>query len=302
MSTVVGISKTVFAIGCVVSLVAGLFIGAFALAPFFTRTEREVLVIMGSTTVLPIMEDCAQKFMELHPNTDIRVSGGGSGVGIANIIDGVCDIAMASREPTEEEYQAAAEAGVDMVLHPIALDAVCVIVHPCVENALGEPLKLKIEEVREIFTGRLTYWDQVDPRLPHEPITVFIREPGSGTRGTFEEHVLREGDICVGHEKHGNPAMRDAVATTEWSIGYVGLGFVTENVRAVWIYNDDLGTYVQPGVDTVKNGTYPLSRKLYLITNGTPEEGSLIDRFIDFVLSPEGQQIVEQKGFIPLTD
>jgi len=106
--------------------------------------------------------------------------------------------------------------------------------------------------------------------------------------------------VCVGSEKHGNPALRDAVASTPWSIGYVGLGFVTEDVRAVWIYNEELGNYVEPSKETVKNGAYPMCRELYLITNGRPPEGSLIAKFIRFMLSPEGQAIVEEKGFIAI--
>jgi len=299
---VVGISRRAFVIGCLLSLLVGLAIGAFVLGPLVTRPSqvREVLIITGSTTCLPVIEACARRYMELHPEADIRVSGGGSGVGIANLIDGICDTAMASRRPKPEEIKAANASGVNMILHAFALDAVCVIVHPCVEEALGGPLKLRIEEVRKIFVGEWTYWDQVDPRLPHEPITVFIREPGSGTRGTFEEFVLHEGDVCVGSEKHGNPALRDAVASTPWSIGYVGLGFVTEDVRAVWIYNEELENYVKPSKETVKDGTYPMCRELYLITNGRPPEGSLIAKFIEFVLSPEGQAIVEEKGFIAI--
>ena len=299
---VMGISKKTFAICCLLSLLAGLVIGTFAIAPLVVRPSpaREVLVITGSTTCLPVIEACARRYMQLHPEADVRVSGGGSGVGIANLVDGVCDIAMASRQPKPEEIKAANASGVNMILHAFALDAVCVIVHPCIEEALGEPLKLGIEEVRKIFVGEWTYWDQVDPRLPHEPVTVFIREPGSGTRGTFEEFVLHEGDVCVGSEKHGNPALRDAVASTPWSIGYVGLGFVTEDVRAVWIYNEELGSYVKPSKETVKDGTYPMCRELYLITNGRPPEGSLIAKFIKFVLSPEGQAIVEEKGFIAI--
>ena len=299
---VMGISKKTFAICCLLSLLAGLVIGTFAIAPLVVRPSpaREVLVITGSTTCLPVIEACARRYMQLHPEADVRVSGGGSGVGIANLVDGVCDVAMASRLPDTREVAAANATGVNMILHAFALDAVCVIVHPCVEETLGRPLKLKVEEVRKIFVGEWTYWDQVDPRLPHEPITVFIRESGSGTRGTFEEFVLLEGDVCVGSEKHGNPALRDAVASTPWSIGYVGLGFVAKNVRAIWVYNEELRTYIEPSKEKVKDGTYPMCRKLYLITNGLPPEGSLIEKFIEFVLCPEGQAIVEEKGFIAI--
>jgi len=263
---------------------------------------REILVITGSTTVLPVVEECARECMKLNPNADIRVSGGGTGVGIANLIDGICDIAMASREPGPEEIARANETGVNLVLHRIAIDAICVIVHPVVEETLGEPLELKLEDLREIFTGERRYWNQVDPRLPPEPIIVFVREPGSGTRGTFEELILREGDECIGYEKHGNPALRDAVAATKWSIGYVGLGFVNEGVRVVWIYNEELGEYAEPSKESARSGIYPLTRYLYLVTDGVPPEGSLARDFIEFVLSPEGQRIVEEVGYISITE
>lgn len=303
MRETIGVSKGLLLIGCIVGLLVGLALGALILGSLIAgpKPTRETCVIMGSTTVLPIIEECARVFMKNNPWADIRVSGGGSGVGIANLIDGVCDIAMASRKPKPEEIDAANATGVNMVLHAIALDAVCVIVHPSVEEALGEPLKLTLEELRKIFIGEWTTWSQVNPKLPDKPIIVFIREPGSGTRGTFEDFVVKEGDVCVGHEKHGNPALRDAVKNTPWSIGYVGLGFVEEpDVRAVHIYNDEIGEYVEPSKDTVRKGIYPLVRKLYLITNGRPPEGSLVARFIDFVLSPKGQSIVEDKGFIAI--
>ncbi|HDD64276.1 MAG TPA: phosphate ABC transporter substrate-binding protein [Thermoprotei archaeon] len=297
----IGVNKSFFLIGCIVSMLVGLVIGAYILEPLMTKPSRETCVIMGSTTVLPIIEECARTFMNRNQWADIRVSGGGSGVGIANLIDGICDIAMASREPNPKEIDAANATGVNMVLHAIALDAISIIVHPSVEEALGEPLKLTLEEVRKIFVGEWTKWSEVNSKLPDKPIIVFIREPGSGTRGTFEEFVLKKGDVCVGNEKHGNPALRDAVKNTPWSIGYVGLGFVEEpNVRVVYIFNDKIGDYVKPSREAVKEGIYPMSRKLYLITNGQPSEGSLVKKFLDFVLSPEGQAIVEGKGFIAI--
>ena len=173
---VAGVSRRMLVTGCFLSLLVGLAIGAFVLGPLVTKPSqvREVLIITGSTTCLPVIEACARRYMELHPEADIRVSGGGSGVGIANLVDGVCDIAMASRQPKPEEIKAANASGVNMILHAFALDAVCVIVHPCIEEALGEPLKLGIKEVRKIFVGEWTYWDQVDPRLPHELSLIHI--------------------------------------------------------------------------------------------------------------------------------
>ncbi|MEM0095863.1 MAG: phosphate ABC transporter substrate-binding protein [Candidatus Bathyarchaeia archaeon] len=260
------------------------------------------ITLSGSTTVLPIANACAIALMNKYPGITITVQGGGSGVGYSNVIDGVVDIGMASREPKTTEIENARSKGVDLWLHPIALDAVCVVVHPSVANS-SYPLSLTLQEVGKIFAGIYTYWDEVKSGLPHKEIVVIVREPGSGTRGTFEEYTMHPWKYDVttrASVQPSNPAVKRMVETTPYSIGYVGFGFISENMHVVALAKEAGKPYVYPTVESIAKGEYPISRYLYLVTNGQPKSGSLADRFIDFVRSKEGQQIVEANGYLKL--
>ena len=261
------------------------------------RTES--ISISGSTTVLPIANACAIAFMNKYTGTSITVSGGGSGRGYSEVIDGVVDIGMASRPPKQKEIDDARKKEAALWLYPIALDAVCVVVHPSV----NETLKLTLQEIAEIFAGIYTKWSQVRPSLPDEEIYVVVREPGSGTRGTFEEHVMKPYGYKVTDEAHvlpSNPAVRTTIETTPYSIGYVGFGFITPNMVVVALAEEEGKPYIHPTIESIASFRYPISRHLYLVTRARPESGSLTDRFIDFILSPEGQEIVEEQGFLKL--
>jgi len=261
------------------------------------RTES--IRISGSTTVLPIANACAIAFMNKYPRTSITVTGGGSGRGYSEVIDRVVDIGMASRPPKQKEINDAKKKGVALWLYPIALDAVCVVVHPSV----NETLKLTLQEVGKIFAGIYTRWSDVNPSLPDEPIYVVVREPSSGTRGTFEEYVMEPYGYSVTdavHVRPSNPAVRTTIETTPYSIGYVGLGFVTSKMVVVALAEEEGEPYIYPSIESIASFKYPISRYLYLVTNTRPKSGSLADRFIDFILSPEGQEIVEEQGFLKL--
>ena len=255
--------------------------------------------ISGSTTVLPIANACAIAFMNKYTGTSITISGGGSGRGYSEVIDGVVDIGMASRPPKQEEIDDAREKGAALWLYPIALDGVCVVVHPSV----NETLRLTLQEVAKIFAGIYTRWSEVKPGLPDEPIYVVVREPGSGTRGTFEEFVMKPYGCSVtdaAHVQPSNPAIRTMIETTPYSIGYIGFGFITPNMVVVALAEEEGKPYIYPTTENIASFKYPISRYLYLVTSTRPESGSLTDRFIDFVLSPEGQEIVEEQGFLKL--
>lgn len=260
------------------------------------------ITISGSTAVLPIVNASAIEMMKKYPGITITVRGGGSGVGYSSIIDGVVDIGMASREPKAKEIKDAKSKGVDLWLHPIALDTICVVVHPSVANS-SYPLRLTLQEVGKIFAGITRYWNDVDPRLPHKEIVVFVREPGSGTRGTFEEYTMRPWRYNVTARamvRPSNPAVRETVEATPYSIGYVGFGFLSDKMHVVALAKEPGKPYVYPTIDSIAKGEYPISRFLYLVTNGRPKSGSLSDRFIDFMLSEEGQRIVENMGYLKL--
>lgn len=288
----------------IIGFVSGYYVNSLLSPPVMVWEEdsawrTDSISISGSTTVLPIVNACAIAFMSKYPGTSITVTGGGSGRGYSEVIGGVVDIGMASRLPKQKEIDDAKAKNVALWLYPIALDAVCVVVHPSV----NETLKLTLQEVGKIFAGIYTRWSEVDPSLPDEPIYVIVREPGSGTRGTFEEYVMEPYGYSVtdvAHVQPSNPAVRKMIETTPYSIGYIGFGFITPNMVVVALAEKEDGPYIYPTLESIASFKYPISRYLYLVTRVRPESGSLIDRFIDFILSEEGQEIVEKQGFLKL--
>jgi phosphate transport system substrate-binding protein len=155
-----------------------------------------------------------------------------------------------------------------------------------------------------IFAGEYTNWNDVDSSLPDATIYVVVRESGSGTRGTFEEYTIDEYDLeidsTIVHEQPSNPAVRTAVANTNYAIGYVGFGFLNNDIVAVALAKEEGGPYIPATLENIQNGSYPISRLLYFITSSPIEAGSLTDRFISFVRSEDGQNIVEDEGFLKL--
>jgi phosphate transport system substrate-binding protein len=265
------------------------------------RTQS--ITLAGSTTVLPITNASAIEFMTMYSGVTVTVSGGGSGTGYSNIIDDVVDIGMGSREPKTSEIENAMSKNRPMYLHPVALDAVCVVVNPSVAES-GE-LGLTLQMIGQIFAGEITNWNQIDSSLPDQPIFVVVREPGSGTRGTFEEFSMDPWDYEVttaASARSSNPEVVTTVSGTDYSIGYVGFGFLNDDMSVVSVYSESAGDLILPTTATIADQSYPMSRYLYLVTNEMPVSGSLTDRFIDFIYSPAGQDIVEQKGFLKLPE
>ncbi len=247
--------------------------------------ETRSIMVTGSTTVLPIAQAAAESWMDTHPNDSIFVEGGGSGVGIASLTDGTCDIADSSRELKTEEQE-----GRNLIKHKIALDAVCVIVHS--SNVVNG---LTIDEVRQIFDGEITNWSEVGGA--NLEIVVYTRESTSGTFETFKDLVMEPGGKEITVEainKNSNGEMAQAVSDNPNGIGYVGIGYLATNsgIKGLKLNN------IAPSNETVRDGTYPISRFLYMITNGEPQ--GLAKDFIDFVLSQDGQAIVGEQGFVPL--
>ncbi len=304
-----GISTMLAVIGMIVLLIVGFAAGSYLSAPSSTSTDddsawrTQSITLAGSTTVLPIVNASAIDFMNTYSQVIVTVSGGGSGTGYSNIIDDVVDIGMASREPKTSEIENAQSKGTPMYLYPIALDAVCVVVNPSV--AESNELGLTLQIIGQIFAGEITNWNQVDSSLPDQEIFVVVREPGSGTRGTFEEFTMDPWDYQVttaANTRQSNPEVVTTVSGTPYSIGYVGFGFLNDDMSVVSVYSESEGDLIVPTTATIADQTYPISRYLYLVTNERPESGSLTDRFIDFIYSPTGQDIVEQKGFLKLPE
>lgn len=273
-------------IAILAAIVVVILIGAYAAGWFGGGRKIQTLSVTGSTTVLPIAQKAAEKYMDMHSDVNILVSGGGSSVGVKSAGEGTVDIGMASREMKDAEKNGYPS------LEPVvvAKDGIALIVHP--SNAV---VSLTVDQVKGIYSGTYTNWSEVGG----EPLEIVVigRDSASGTREFFWEHVMRKEDfVATMLEKNSNGAVKQTVSQTPGAIGYVGLGYVDETVKAVKIKSDV--REVEPTVANVQNGSYPISRNLYFLVNGEPT--GLIKDFIDFILSSEGQAIVEEEGFVPI--
>jgi len=245
--------------------------------------RRETLRIAGSTTLQPIISAAAEEYMKKHPDVLIYVQGGGSGTGIKMVSEGSVDIAMSSREIKEKEYKKTPE----LKKYEIALDGIAIVVNS--DNPLDNLTK---EKVRAIFSGKIRNFKDVGG--DEREIVVVVRESGSGTRATFDELVMNGEEVTDNAlQKPSNGAVKATIATNKNAIGYIGVGYVDESVKALRI-ND-----VEPTRENVRDGRYPISRKLYLITKGDAD--GIAKDFIEFMLSEEGQRIVEENGFVRIS-
>jgi phosphate transport system substrate-binding protein len=261
-----------------------------ALPGIAAAAEMTSLQIEGSTTVGPIADAFAEALMKKDPSLSITVKKTGSGDGAKALVDGLCDIATMSRFMKEKEYQAAVAKGFLPVAHAIAMDGVCVVVHP------SNPVSgLTTDQIRGIYAGRITNWKEVGGA--DAPIVAITRDTSSGTYETFEKLVMNEEKMAAGVGTVGsNPEAHARVSTAPNAIGYVGLGFVDEKVKALTVNG------IAPSKKTIASGVYPVSRPLFLFTRGYPELGSTIYAFCTFYLTEEGQEIIEAKGFVPVTN
>jgi len=244
------------------------------------------ITIRGSTTVLPIAQNAAEVFMDRNPDIDVSVQGGGSGVGVASIIDGTCDIADSSREVKENEFKEAQSRGIDLKPTIIALDGIAVIVHP--SNAVSEITK---QQIKEIYTGKLSNWSAIGGN--DKKIVVISRDIASGTFEAFNELALDKEKVRPDAlMQASNQGVATTVANTPLAIGYVGLGYLSSKVKALKVDG------ITPSNETVISKEYGLARPLYMYTNGEPK--GVIKEFIDFILSEEGQKLVAEIGFVKL--
>ena len=271
-------------------IVCGLVMLAMVSATEVIGAEKQTLQIEGSTTVGPIADAFTEVFNKVHPALDITVKKTGSGDGAAALIDGRCDIATMSRFMKPKEFKKAVHGDIFPVAHVIAMDGVCVVVHP------SNPVKeLTTEQVRDIYIGKTTNWKQLGG--VDQPIVVISRDTSSGTYETFHKLVMHKQKMASNVEYvNANPQAHARVKTTSGAIGYVGLGFVDDNVKALAIDG------IMPTRETIAKGNYPIGRPLFLFTNGYPKLGSVLHEFCIFYLSEKGQEIIEAKGFVPVTD
>lgn len=249
------------------------------------------LTVKGSDTMVILAQRLAEEYMKTHEGAVVQVNGGGSGTGIAALINGSADMAMASRPMKEDEKQKAAQSrGSEVIEHPIALDALGVFV-----NSANPVQHLTIAQVRDIFQGKTTNWSAAGG--PDAPIILYGRESSSGTYDYFREHVLDKGDFAPRVQTlQGTAAIINAVGQDRNGIGYGGIAYAKE-VRAVAIAAEGAQP-VAPGEATVADGTYPLSRKLFFYFPKTSPER--VTQFAEWSLTPEAQALVTKVGYFPL--
>ncbi|MFB3764541.1 MAG: phosphate ABC transporter substrate-binding protein [Methanotrichaceae archaeon] len=248
----------------------------------------EKVTVSGSTTVLPLGEAAAEAFNAQQNAYDVTVTGGGTGAGITAIAENRSDIAMASREVTPDEKRTYGDNFNDF---EIGLDAICVAVSRQVYDAGIK--NLTKNQVKGIYAGQITNWKELGG--PDRLIYAIAREAGSGTRDTFNEVIM--GSIAaetpgVHTVAMGSAEVKTAIVGSNNAIGYLGFGYISSNVGLITLDG------VTPNIQSIKSDSYELSRHLYLYTFGSPRPGA--KAFIDFTRGPEGQEIAQENGFIPV--
>ena len=259
---------------------------------------KNAVQVKGSDTMVNLGQAWAEKYMEQNPAEFIAVTGGGSGTGFSSLISGTCDIAMASRNIKDKEIALARQKGIDPFEIKVAMDGLAVVVSP--KNPVS---KLTIDQLAQVFTGKVTNWKQLGGI--DASIVILSREVNSGTHVYFKEHVLRKGDPNSKEEfapgallLSSSQAIADEVAGNTAAIGYYGMGYISPKQKAIQVAKDEKAEYISPTVDNVINGKYPISRPLFLYTNGEPK--AAVKKFVDFTLSKEGQDIVLKTDFVPV--
>lgn len=256
------------------------------------------LQIKGSDTMISLGQAWAEAFMKKNPAAMVAVTGGGSGTGIAALINGTCDVAESSRSMKPAEMVQAKSKGITPKEFKVALDGIAVVVNP--KNPVS---RLSFEELRGIFMGSLTDWKQVGGK-PGQ-IVVLSREVNSGTHIYFKEHILRRGKEKGPEEfaptallMSSSQAIADEVAENPNAIGYYGMGYISPKQKVIAVAKEEQGRYVKPSIEDVRKGRYPISRPLYWYTKGEPQ--GTVKAMLDFVFSKEGQEIVSQLDFVPV--
>jgi phosphate transport system substrate-binding protein len=253
----------------------------------------------GSDTIVNLALAWAERYHELHPEVRISVSGGGSGIGLAALINGTVDIANASRRIKPEEMAHARARGIEPVESVIARDAIAVIVHP--DNPVT---RLTLRQLSDIYSGRINNWRAVGGE--DRPIVRLSRETNSGTHVYFLETVLRmgdpDGDVFFSPDTLLLPSSEGIVHEVRQNpnaVGYDGLGYVPPDLQVIAVARDAGGPYVLPSVASVNDGSYPVARDMFAYTAGEPR--GAVAAYLAWILSPEAQQIVTALGFVPIT-
>jgi phosphate transport system substrate-binding protein len=281
-------------------LLAGSLLAAISLLTSGAQA-RELIQNKGSDTLVNVAQAWAEAYPAVNPEVAVAVSGGGSGTGIAAMINGTVDIANASRKMKDKEIKLAEEHGQHPVEHVVGYDALAVFIHP------DNPVKsMSLEQLKDIYgrDPKVRKWSDMGITIPgcEDEIVVVSRQNNSGTYAYFKETVLgdkgkyRQGTL----DMHGSKDVVDLVENTPCAIGYSGLAYATDHVKMVCIDTEAGGDCVNPSVKTASDRSYPIARPLFMYTNGEPK--GAVKGYMDWILSDAGQCILLNKGYAPVKD
>jgi len=277
--------------------IAGLALTIFAFSNCKGKSGSETLRVAGSDTMVQMMQVMSKEYMKANPDKKVSVQGGGSGTGIAALINDSTDIANASRRMKRKEWKLINDKGMQVTEHVVALDMLAVIVNP-----INEVSKLTIEQLSDIYNGKITNWKEVGGA--DAPILAISRENNSGTHVYFKEKVVRKGDK-ESEAEYGktitfavsSQQLIDQIKTNENAIAYVGMGWLTADVKPVKVKNDSNDNYFLPAKENSGKGKYPLGRTLQIYVNEKAAEK--YSPFLKFISSEAGKVVVKELGFIP---
>ncbi|PKN17520.1 MAG: phosphate ABC transporter substrate-binding protein [Deltaproteobacteria bacterium HGW-Deltaproteobacteria-6] len=248
----------------------------------------ESIVIKGSTTVLPVAQGTLEAYMKANPGVQISLSGGGSGEGIKALIDKTTDIATSSREIKTKEIELSKAKGINPVAHVVAYDAIIPVVHP-----KNKVTNLSIDQLSQIYQGKITNWKEVGG--DDLKIVVISRDSSSGTFESWDHFIMKKAKVTPRAQMlASNGALVTAVAKNRYAIAYVGIGYINKSLKPLQVNG------IKATIAAAMSKEYPLSRELYMYTNGEPR--GQMAKYISFVKSAEGQKIVVKEGFVPLMD
>ena len=263
--------------------------------------DRQVIQNKGSDTLVNVAQAWAEAYQLVDPTTVVAVSGGGSGTGIAALINGTVDIANASRAMKDKEVQMATDAGHEPVQHIVGYDALAVYLHA--DNPLSD---ISIEQLAEIYGdgGGYTKWTDLGVEVPgckDQTLVVVSRQNNSGTYAYFRKAILGKGDFRLGtRDMHGSKDVVDLVENTPCAIGYSGLAYATDHLKLACISQETGGECTSPSVATASDGSYPIARPLFMYTGGEPS--GYVGEYLNWIKSDAGQCIILAKGYASATD
>ena len=276
----------------------GLSIFIAILSAPLEASNSNSIQIKGSDTMVNLVQAWSEEFMKNDSSAFLAVTGGGSGTGLAALINGTCDIAASSRQIKAKEIELASKKGITPKEYSVALDGLAVVVHK------GNPVtQLTRDQLAGIFSGKINNWKEVGGT--DLKIVVLSREVNSGTHVYFKEHVLRKGDSSSKAEfapeallLPSSQAIADEVLQNPAAIGYYGMGYISKEHQVMAVALAPGTQPVAPSLENVTSGRYPISRPLFFYVNGEPS--GLVKKFLDFCLSAEGQTLVATMDFVPL--